>query len=135
MRMHYRIGNGETTLSWEGDISNVHEGHKIILTHQHQWRWHDWRFMLAPRLTWKSDNLLNYYYGVSERDSVASNLFYIAKGGFQPGLTLAISKPINDSWIGLFRADFQKLNSGMYDSPLVEKNSIRSIFVGVGYRF
>lgn len=135
MRLHYRHAATEVTLSWQSDISNVHEGHKATLAYQYHWQWDQWRFLLAPRISWKSDNLINYYYGVSARDTVASNQFYTATGGFQPGLGFAASRPINDRWQWLIRADLQKLNSGMSDSPLVEQNNIRSIFVGAGYRF
>lgn len=134
-RVHFHTQNGEFTASWQTDISQVHKGHKFNLVYRHFVEWQNWQFGIAPRLSWKSDNLLNYYYGISARDNVESNQFYIAEAGFQPGISISARKKINQHWQWLIRLDYQKLNSGMSDSPLVERDNVSAIFVGAGYRF
>lgn len=135
VRAHYHTSNGEFTLSWQGDVSQVHEGHKVNLAYRHNFQWQDWQFSVSPRLSWKSENLLSYYYGISARDYVESNQFYVAKAGFQPGISFSGRGKINQHWQWLIRLDYQKLNSGMRNSPLVEQNNVSAIFVGAGYRF
>ncbi|GAA0855309.1 MipA/OmpV family protein [Aliiglaciecola litoralis] len=134
-RIHFYQPDSEITLAVETDASGVHKGHKAILSYEHFWAGNDWQFSIRPSLTWKSDGLVNYYYGISERDSPIENVHYEASGGFQPSIAILFTKKINDKWHWIANASYQKLHSGMTDSPLVDENNINNVFVGVGYRF
>ena len=135
IRGHYYTPNGEWTASWQHDALNVHKGNKFELGYRHRWRVDDWRLSLGFTAHWKSQELLDYYYGLSFRDGVPLDLLYEARAGWQPQISMGLSHPISDNWQFLFRATYRKLNSGMTDSPLVDKKSVQSVFIGAAYRF
>lgn len=134
-RYHLYADDSEWTFSIESDVSSVHKGHKAAITYQYLWRGDNWSFRLKPSLTWKSDGLVNYYYGLSARDSLASEQTYFAKGGLQPAISILYTRRINQNWQWIVNASYQKLHAGMTDSPLVERSNISSVFFGAGYRF
>lgn len=134
-RIHYYFGDYEATFSLETDISSVHQGHKAELSLERLWKGNNWNVRLRPSVTWKSDNHVNYYYGVTSRDTDISALLYEAKGGFQPGVSLSYTRTISPQWYWVANASYRKLHDSMTKSPLVDKSNVASIFIGVGYRF
>ena len=134
-RWHYKQKASEWQLSLEKDISGVHEGEKLHLSYQHSWQWQEWRMALKTTAIWKSEKLTNYYYGISARDNVSAQFFYHAEAGWQPKLSLHLQRPLNSSWSWLLNASYQKLHTGMTNSPLVREKDIQSVFSGLAYRF
>jgi outer membrane protein len=135
LRWHYKQKSGEWQISLEKDISGVHKGEKLQLSYQHNWQWQDWRIALKSTAIWKSEKLSDYYYGISARDNVSSQFYYHAEAGWQPKLSLQVQHPISSSWLWLLSASYQKLHSGITNSPLVREKDVQSVFSGVAYRF
>jgi outer membrane protein len=135
IRWHYRRQNAEWKVSIEREISGVHQGAKFQLSYRHHWLWQDWQISLTPAVVWKSDKLIDYYYGIDARDNVDSQFFYQGTAGWQPRISLSLQKPLNDRWLWLLRASYQRLHSGMSDSPLVREENIQSVFFGLAYGF
>ncbi len=135
LRMHLYGDDSEFTLSAETDISSVHKGYKVAMTYQHHWVGEDWSLMIRPSLIWKSDNLINYYYGLSDQDVFVHSQSYQAKGGFQPAISVLYTQQINADWQWIVNASYQKLHSSMVNSPIVRRDNVSSLFIGAGYRF
>lgn len=134
-RGHYFLSNGEWQLSFKQDISNVHKGQQVGLQYSHRWVWHDFRFTLRTGTDWKSARLIDYYYGVSQRDTNNTELYFDGKSGWQTYLSINTTKPINENWSWLTKIGYRRLPNSLTNSPLIEKNSIRNVFLGVAYRF
>lgn len=126
---------GHFNVAWEHDLGNVHKGDKFILSYSHAWHVDTWRISLGLMAQWKSEELLDYYYGLDSEDGVPFGQFYQARSGWQPSIAFGLSRPINEDWQFLFRSSYQWLNSGTYDSPLVESESFYRVFLGAAYRF
>jgi outer membrane protein len=135
IRGHYFLPNGEWQLAIQQDISNVHKGQQLVLEYSHKWLWQKFRFGLRLGTNWKSARLVDYYYGVSERDTNLSQLYFSGKSGWQTYLSANVQKPINENWSWLANIGYRKLPSSLTKSPLVEKNYVGNVFVGIAYRF
>jgi outer membrane protein len=132
-RFNYYQGSQKWTLSFETDATGVHNGQRIGLYYQKAWGNDNWRVLIKPSLTWKSDALIDYYYGLDEADVVAG--FYAGKGGFQPSISLFYAYNITPKWQFIFSSSYQSLHTGMTKSPLVKDKHVSSLFIGAGYRF
>lgn len=132
-RFSYYQGSQKWSLSLETDISGVHSGHRLGLSYQKSWVGDKWRFQIKPSISWKSDALIDYYYGLDEAD--AAGTLYQGKGGFQPSISLFYAYEITPKWQLLFNSSYQSLHSGMIRSPIVNKKYVGSVFIGAGYRF
>lgn len=135
IRGHYFLANGEWQLAFQQDISNVHKGQKVGLEYNHRWLWHSFRLGMRIGADWKSAHLIDYYYGVSQRDTDLSEFYFIGQSGWQPYLSINAQKPINKNWSWLANIGYRKLPKSLTSSPLIEHNNIRKLFLGVAYRF
>jgi outer membrane protein len=134
-RWYYRPDNAEWQLSLEKDLSATHNGEKLEISYQHFWQWSSFHFSTQVKMTWKSSDLVDYYYGWDEHDKVDPSYFYQASSGWQPAVGLTLQKKIQNNWLWLTRVSLQKLHSGMTNSPLVEERNIFSVFSGFAYQF
>jgi outer membrane protein len=135
IRGHYFLSNGEWQLTLQQDISNVHQGHQVRLEYNHRVIWQKFRLGLLLGTDWKSSRLIDYYYGVSQRDTQLTELYFNGKSGWQAYLSLSAQKPINENWSWLANIGYRRLPNSLISSPLIEKNNISNLFVGVAYRF
>jgi len=135
IRGHYFLSNGEWQLTFQQDISNVHKGQQVGIEYNHRWQWFDFRFGLRTGANWKSARLIDYYYGVSRRDTPFTELYFNGQSGWQPYMSINAQKPINENWSWLANIGYRRLPSSLTSSPLIEQNSIQKIFLGIAYRF
>ena len=135
IRWHYYQDQGEWTLGLAADASDVHGGYQFNLSYKTAFMWGKWQIAPAISLNWKSSNLIDYYYGIDDRDSTDERLHFRGGSGWQPVVSIMATKPITKNWSWLFIARYRHLHKGMSDSPLVRKNSIPTAFAGVSYRF
>lgn len=135
LRGHYFSSVGEWQLALLQDISNVHNGQLLALQYSRRWLWRDFHMRLRLGTDWKSADLLDYYYGVSQKDTTLSEYYFNSKSGWQTYLSINVLKPINENWSWLAKMSYRRLPNSLTDSPLIEQNSISSVFLGVAYRF
>jgi len=134
-RGHYFSTVGEWQLALLQDISNVHKGQLVALQYRRKWLWRDLKMRLRLGTDWKSAALLDYYYGVSKRDTTLTEYYFNGKSGWQTYLSIDVQKPINENWSWLAKMSYRRLPNSLTDSPLIEENNIRNVFLGVAYRF
>jgi len=127
----WRQGTVEFKFSAVSDLLNKSNGKEItaflaktyILTRQ--------LTLLTPSigLKWQNDNLVNYYYGV--KDSAA----YAGKA------TVNYTAAVNASYSLTKRStlfadiEYERFGDEIYDSPLVDKAQMFSVFLGYGWQF
>jgi len=135
IRGHYFLSNGEWQLTFQQDISNVHKGQQVGLEYSHRWLWHKFRLGLRIGTDWKSARLIDYYYGVSQRDTDLTEFYFKGKSGWQTYMSINAQKPINENWSWLANIGYRRLPNALTSSPLIEQNYIHNVFLGVAYRF
>ncbi len=117
------------------DLLSVHNGYAIEARYQRDMKWKAWSVAAQFSIFYKSQQLINYYYGIDDRDTDNSELWYEASHDLQFSVGLVMSKPLSANWQLLSRLHVTALGSGMTDSPLVNKNQVVNVFIGIGYRF
>lgn len=132
-RFNYYHNTQKWSLTLETDITGVHNGQRVALSYQKAWVGEHWRAVITPSITYKSDALIDYYYGLDAAD--ATGLLYEGKGGFQPSISLFYAYDVSPKWQFIFSSAYQSLHSGMTLSPLVKDKHVSSFFIGAGYRF
>nr|WP_277816382.1 MipA/OmpV family protein [Neptunicella marina] len=135
IRWQHQNKSGLWQVSVLNDISNTYNGQQLDLKYKHNWQVSQWNFTTTLSALWKSSKLLDYYYGLNELDNVEKSQLYHANSGWFPGISILARHPISENWQWVLRASYQHLPSAMSDSPLVERNSVASAFIGAAYRF
>ena len=85
---------------------------------------------------WSSENLNDYYYGVSRQESRRSGLDrYEADSDWSPYLELSASYKLTDDWSVYGLGRYTHLASEIKDSPMVDKSWAGAFSAGVTYSF
>lgn len=76
--------------------------------------------------TWKSSEVVQYYYGVNE--------LYEPGAAFNPFVKLHYSLPLSDRWTLNAFAHYERLSSAIANSPIVSEDHVTTAFAGVVLR-
>jgi outer membrane protein len=131
LRRHW----GELTFDWVTDTLDRHNGDEARFSYRY--RIDAGPFQVSPYIswTWQDANLTNYYFGVSEAEATPERPAYL------PGKSQWVSLGLNASWqvtdnVTFFgNVAFAGAESNVFDSPLVEEDSLSTAFVGGTYQF
>ena len=135
LRVNWNGSDSLFSATVAGDLLGVHQGYYAQLKYQYRWQWDDWQFAANASVTYKSERLIDYYYGIDSEDTANSSLWYAADHALQTSVGLLLNKPLNKHWRWVGRVQLSTLGSGMTDSPLVSKDYVASGFIGFGYQF
>ncbi len=132
------FSNSWGDIAWQGlyDITQVHNGYLMELSYafpvldQGFWR-------LGSRLgvSHKSGKLLNYYYGIRSDEISKSRSAYSASAGNNLFWELEANYQVSEYWQLKAVILYNKLTNEISDSPLVDKTSLFSYFIGIGYEW
>lgn len=78
-------------------------------------------------LTWKSTEIVNYYYGATD--------IYHGGSALDPFLKLGYTLPLAGKWRLTAFAEFERLADAIADSPIVAEHYVATAFIGAKYAF
>ena len=117
---------------WQ-DISKTYHGQHASISAVRYWQTLTGRWQLSGKLHWKSDNLIDTYYGIDN-----SEAFYLprynGKASWQPEIRLGWQYPLSQRVALLAFLRYLHLDKAMTDSPLVQDNNVTTWFFGISYR-
>jgi outer membrane scaffolding protein for murein synthesis (MipA/OmpV family) len=119
------------------DVTGVHGGQEYRAALVFPWDFRTSKLALTVGANYKSEKVLDYYYGLDAADTVAApNLLYsINSAGTETLLRLDWQRPITDKWTLRARLQYLDLPSQTVNSPLVAEDHVLSVFIGGVYHF
>lgn len=117
------------------DISGTHDGYEAYIDYGFGWRSQRWYIEPSFGLSYKSDALNNYYWGVRDDESSVALQPYVAGDGINAHARLALSYQINQHWSFSLVSEIERINDEAAASPLVEDSNVVGYFAGFGFRF
>ncbi|KAF7764725.1 outer membrane protein [Pseudoalteromonas citrea] len=134
----YLSENSKVSLQWLHDISGTYQGSHVKAAYHYQMKPLEnvpIKLHLMAGVHWKDGSLVNYYYGLHERDGVDESLFYSGESVLTPVVGATINYKLSDDWVVKLSMKRQFLGSGIKNSPLIEKSHVTYLFVGGVYAF
>ncbi|MFQ5548907.1 MAG: MipA/OmpV family protein [Woeseia sp.] len=126
---------GEMQLTAFHDVSGKHEGYELHFDYGYPWRRQRWYVEPSFGLSYKSERLNNYYWGVSPAESTVALPPYRAGSGVNTHARLLLNYQINRRWAFALVGEFERLNDDASASPIVADRTVFGYFAGFGYRF
>ncbi|NVK75280.1 hypothetical protein C0J08_09925 [Marinomonas sp. CT5] len=125
----------DITTAISTDVSNTHEGYeaKLMLSKKLQTRLGT--FIPAAAIQHQSDELVDYYYGVSSKESNSRFSAYKGEAATNTNLSLTHVYPITAKWHLATRVAYDHLGEAIADSPIVKRSNYWSGAFSVFYQF
>jgi len=117
------------------DISNTHEGYELDVEYGLGWRSKRWYIEPSLGVSYKSSALSNYYWGLRPDESFDPAQAYEPGAGVNVRGRLMLSYYISRHWAFSLAGEYERLNDGIADSPIVRDHQTLGYFAGFRYRF
>ncbi len=119
------------------DVADAHDGLIADLSYSLPFGDEQAGYEISPYLgaTYYSDDYNDYYYGVRANEATSIRPAYQADGGVNPYIGIGLFYRINAHWGLVGDLRYEKLNSNIEDSPLIEEDNVTSAMLGITYSF
>lgn len=121
---YYQDISGKT----KGDSASVRLSFPFRLNQQ-------WGITPSLGAEWLSANVVDYYYGVRTSEATVARPAYIGKSTTNWRAGIAFNYHFAPRWLLLSGLGYTKLGSGITQSPIVNRDSVTTVFAGVGWVF
>lgn len=117
------------------DVLGRHHGQELELSYTARFSGAGFEFIPSAALRWRTDHLVDYYYGVRAEEATAGRPAYEGDDTITPAVRLAVRRKLSSKWSVLGAAQYEWLGSEITDSPIVEDSSTVSLMLGLTYAF
>ncbi|TDO98647.1 MipA/OmpV family protein [Marinomonas balearica] len=125
----------ELTTYLNADISNTHKGFEVGFDLGKPMMFAGGYLTPSIGVNYLSEDLVNYYYGVSSSEASNGIKSYDADGSLGANLGLEYVYKIYSGWHSYTAVSWDYLGSGVGDSSIVERDSVWSGIIGIVYEF
>lgn len=117
------------------DVAGVHEGEELRMALGTGTRIERHRLGLSLGLSWKSAEVMQYYYGISEAEAGEQQAAYRPGSGSSPFVRLNWSRPAGERWQWQGSVQYEHLSDAVRRSPLTDEGRVIQVFFGGVYHF
>lgn len=118
-----------------GDLSGVHDGYSAALSWTRPWYTERQEFALSLGMEWKSSHLVDYYYGVRPEEALPGRPAWWGGAGTNTFARVSAGHRITDHWKLVSVLEREFLSSAIQRSPIVDRDSIDTFYLGLLYEF
>jgi MipA family protein len=127
---------GTLKATFSGDVLDKSNGFISELSYLRPIPLGDFTLIPAAGVTWYSDKLTQYYFGVSNKEARRSGLSHYQPGSsWNPFVGLSVSYKITPQLTVLTSGRYSYLDNQIANSPMVDKNHEASVMTGVSWTF
>lgn len=131
------------SLSYTHDLFSKHKGDEVALAYTKGFGLGKAEVMLGAGVTWQSEKLNQYYYGVAPSEArslivdnkVFNRTAYKTEDAVVPKINALVKYPVFDSWALVAGAEVNFLPTEITDSPIIENKNAWGVFAGIAKVF
>jgi len=116
-----------------GDAIPSREGQELEFSYTILFSLHGFDFIPSAGMRWKSQDLVDYYYGVRPREAQAGRPAYEGENSLDPFVRLAVRRKLTERWSLLAAAQYEWLDDEIRSSPIVDADYDASFMIGMLY--
>jgi len=122
-------------LSGVTDMLGKHKGQELEFSYTAPFNWGGFDFIPSAGMRWKSQDLVNYYYGVRPHEARAGRSAYEGEPALDPFVRLALRRRLTRRWSLLATAQYEWLDDEIRNSRIVDADYDASFMLGMLYRW
>ncbi len=120
IRSTHNLENTLVQLEIYSDVSGKHDGQMAALQVGKFRQVRNWNLHGLVGMRYFTDNMLDYYFGISDQESTENIPVYEASGGTLATLEIGATLPLKDRWIFRSTLEGLYLPDSVSDSPLAD---------------
>lgn len=128
-------GGFDLTLSASQDLFDRSGGQRGELSLSRGFQWGNWRLSPTAGLSWLSEDLADYEFGVPTTAATAERPAYQPKAALNPELGMTLFYEITPGWQLVGNVGMEQLDSELTNSPIVDEERLVKGFVSLTYTF
>ncbi|RMA43449.1 MipA/OmpV family protein [Rhodophyticola porphyridii] len=117
------------------EITGEHDGRELTVDVRHQLMLGQLPLGLSAGLTWQSEDLAGYLYGVRPSEATGTRPAYRPDAAVIPFVGVSTAFPITDSAAIFATAQASFLDDTITDSPIVDEDRLYSANIGIQFNF
>ncbi len=139
----FEMGLGSTKQStwgkyeFEGliDVTGAHEGFELTVKYSYPKLSGRWLIEPAISLQLQGKNLVDYYHGISDSEAHDERPAYEGTQAINSLLSMTVGYSINPQLFAIAGMEQLDLDNSISDSPIIDEQQIRKIYLGLIYTF
>lgn len=133
--LNSHVLGGEVQLKALGDITGTRDGYEISMDYRIPYQAKRLTLMPAIGLSWQSEALVNYYYGVRASEARSDRPVFTGRSATNTFVDLTIDFKLTRRWNILGGMKYVLLDDNIEESPIIDKSYELSMFGALLYRF
>lgn len=135
-KMEWNSDLVDVSAEWLADASGNSKGQLFSLGLDKTWNFGN-HMMLTPHVgaTWQDKKYVDYYFGVSDSEARIDRPAYVGKSGVNTEVGVRGMYMFDKQHSMFLNVEVSSLAKGIKDSPLVDRSTVNSAFLGYLYRF
>ena len=126
---------GVARLQAVGDVFGVHEGYEISTGYEHPFQAGRWVFLPSLTVSFLSEDLVDYYYGVRLDESMPGRPAYAGASTINTKVGLTVAYSVSQHWSLVAGGEYVRLGREITDSPIIARDHQLLTYTAVEYRF
>jgi outer membrane protein len=135
LRLAYGGRWGNVSLSAVTDVTDNHNGQEVTATYGISFQNGRWTIEPSVGLSWQSENLVDYYYGVRSSEARSGRPAYTGHSATNVLAGLNASFKITRHFFTFAGTEYRYLGNSIRTSPVIKKEYEAGGYVGFLYRF
>lgn len=131
----YQSKLGNLSFEFSSDVTNEHEGFESSLTFSKPYFFNSVVLEPYARVSYFSDDLVNYYYGVKSSEATTNRLEYNAESTINGEIGLRMRWQAGKHHQFISSLSYKSFGSEIKDSPLIEESGGANLILGYIYVF
>ena len=126
---------GQFVLEGVFDATGVYEGYELSATYSYPKQSGRWMIEPAIGLQLQSSDLVDYYHGVTVSEARVDRPAYQGDQAINTFASLTVGYSINAQLLAIAGMEQLALDTSITDSPIVDEDQIRKVYLGLIYTF
>ncbi len=126
---------GEAQLRLLNDLTGTHKGYEVSASYQLPFATGRWLVVPSIGFSWRSDELVDYYYGVRDAEARSDRPGYHGRATTNAAVGVNVGYTLSRRWQLVGGAEYVALGDNITDSPITEKDHTTSVFTALVFRF
>lgn len=104
------------------DVTETSEGSEVDLRYSYPIQSGLWTFETAAGATWKSEELVDYYYGVKDSEARTGRDAYQGEAAINPYAEFVMAYKLSRQWSIIGGVEIEQLDDALADSPIIDED-------------